>query len=104
MTNKEQFEKWWKIEPPQDAPFDDEDNATKYWAEASWQARGEVDAKRIAELEARNKELVEALSITVNNISIATAGHGIKPIDIKKVLTPAWEALANQPTKGKAYD
>jgi hypothetical protein len=55
--DEEQFEAWWLTKFS--AEFLDSDNCHSAWT--GWQARGELDAVRIAELEARNKEL-EALA------------------------------------------
>lgn len=48
MTSREQFEAWFNAEFNADYLT----GAEKAIAKSAWQARGEIDAKRIAELEA----------------------------------------------------
>ena len=102
MTNKEQFEAWWLTKFS--AEFLDSDNCHSAWT--GWQARGELDAKRIAELEAdvkkwqeiagkyavyeeqadikiealeaRNKELVDALEGVTDSLGGSYEQHAIR--------------------------
>ena len=53
--DEEQFEAWWLTKFS--AEFLDSDNCHSAWT--GWQARGELDAKRIAELEAELAEWKE---------------------------------------------
>ena len=51
MTDREEFEKWWGVEPEERSlNMSLADNLTMY-AWQAWQARGELDAVRIKELE-----------------------------------------------------
>jgi hypothetical protein len=55
--DEEQFEAWWLTKFS--AEFLDSDNCHSAWT--GWKARGELDAKRIAELEAKLHIAIEAL-------------------------------------------
>ena len=57
--DEEQFEAWWLTKFS--AEFLDSDNCHSAWT--GWKARGELDAKRIAELEAELHIAIEALEV-----------------------------------------
>jgi hypothetical protein len=59
MTNREEFEKWWKETKGTDIPYTGLASFTEDVMFSAWQARGELDAKRIAELEAELAEWKE---------------------------------------------
>ncbi len=63
MTNKEQFEAYWAR--LNDVKCYGEECHTRI-AETAWQARGELDAKRIAELEAKLAIAIEALEKVIS--------------------------------------
>ena len=59
MTDHEEFEKWWLTKFS--AEFLDSDNCWSAWT--GWQARGELDAVKIKELEVEN----HALGLIIDN-------------------------------------
>jgi hypothetical protein len=68
MRKDKKFEKWWEIEPDNDAPYDDEPTAIKYWAEQAWQAAQQHFASEIEELKADNERLRDAIKETIADL------------------------------------
>lgn len=69
------FEDWFSIKLAECRQNNDMDmhkalHAHKYWYEQGWQACAEQKDKRIAELEAQNKELVEALEALIADLNM----------------------------------
>ena len=62
MTDREEFEKWWKLF--EDVPTSTWDNEHLHnLAILAWQARGELDAVKIKELEAKLDKAREVLEL-----------------------------------------
>jgi len=98
MANMEQFEKWYEKWKSVNGYYDMADIVRLYTRDA-WQASTELSEKKIAELEARNKELVEALGLALSTIS--SYSHFNPNSAFKSALAIGRKALADQPTKGE---
>ena len=57
MTDREEFGKWWRETKGTDIPYTGLASFTEDVMFSAWQARGELDAVRIKELESFNKHL-----------------------------------------------
>ncbi len=85
MTDREEFEKWWGVEPEERSlNMSLADNLTMY-AWQAWQARGELDAVHIKVLEARLND--------TKNYHIEWCGANVKIAELTAKLDKAREAL-----------
>ena len=95
MTDREEFEKWWGVKPEERSlNMSLADNLTMYDWQA-WQARGELDAVRI-------KELEEKLNDT-KNYHIEWCGANVKIAELTAKLDKAREAFG-EIVLGKVFD
>jgi uncharacterized coiled-coil protein SlyX len=90
MTSREQFENWWYGTDANDVL----QSRTSAWE--AWQARGELDAKRIAELEAvivMQRETIHTLNSCIGGEGSLTTDNLVTIGRLESKLAIAIEAL-----------